>query len=209
MRNRIVMFAVASALCVATACGNPTPPEEVVLGSPAGADEVVTTSAPVSATNFRDEARLVAAEAREDALRERWYAVATWNLTVQWNEAVAAHEAEQARLAAEEEARRQAAAAEAEAEQEYEAPAPTGGGGGGSGRCGGNLPPCSVMECESGGDIHAQNPSSSASGKWQIIDSTWGNYMGYPTAASAPEWVQDQRAAEIYAGGAGRSQWAC
>ena len=78
----------------------------------------------------------------------------------------------------------------------------------GSGRCGGNLPSCCVMNRESGGDIHAQNPNSTASGKWQFINSTWNNYMGYPTAASAPEWVQDQKAAELYAGGAGASHWA-
>lgn len=200
MRNRIVMIAVAAALSVAVACASPTPPEEVVLGSPAAAVEV-SASAP-SAT-IQDEARIVARKVREDALRARWYAVAHWNAVVAWNEAAAAYEAEQARLAEE---ARQAAAREAERET-YRAPAPSNGGG--SGRCGGNLPPCPVMECESGGNIHAENPNSSASGKWQIIDSTWGNYMGYPTAASAPEWVQDQRAAEIYAGGAGRGQWAC
>jgi transcription elongation factor len=65
------------------------------------------------------------------------------------------------------------------------------------------------MMCESHGDIHAENPSSSASGKWQIVNGTWGNFMGYPTAASAPEWVQDERARQIYAGGAGRHHWVC
>jgi hypothetical protein len=79
----------------------------------------------------------------------------------------------------------------------------------GSGACGGDLPPCSVMECESGGSLTAQNPSSSASGKWQVIDSTWNNFMGYPTAASAPEWVQDEKARQLYAGGAGRGHWVC
>ncbi len=77
----------------------------------------------------------------------------------------------------------------------------------GNGQCGGNLPPCCVMNRESGGNITAQNPTSSASGKWQFLSSTWGNYMGYPTAASAPEWVQDKRAAELWAGGAGASHW--
>lgn len=77
----------------------------------------------------------------------------------------------------------------------------------GTGRCGGNLPPCCVMQRESGGSITAQNPSSSASGKWQFLSSTWNNYMGYPTAASAPEWVQDKYAAELWAGGAGAGHW--
>lgn len=79
----------------------------------------------------------------------------------------------------------------------------------GSGACGGDLPPCSVMMCESGGSLTAQNPRSTASGKWQILDSTWGGYGGYAHASDAPEEVQDARAREIYAGGAGRSAWVC
>ncbi len=83
-----------------------------------------------------------------------------------------------------------------------------------SGRCGGDLPPCSVMECESGGSLTARNPTSSASGKWQIINPTWkgteaGANSGVSSAADAPEHVQDAAAREIYAGGAGRSQWTC
>lgn len=79
----------------------------------------------------------------------------------------------------------------------------------GSGACGGDLPPCSVMECESGGNLLAQNPRSTASGKWQILDSTWAGYGGYRRAMDAPEEVQDGRAREIYAGGAGRRAWVC
>lgn len=78
-----------------------------------------------------------------------------------------------------------------------------------SGRCGGSLPPCSVMACESGGNLRAENPRSSASGKWQITDGTWGGYGGYSHASDAPESVQDERARQVYAGGAGRSQWSC
>jgi hypothetical protein len=83
------------------------------------------------------------------------------------------------------------------------------GGSAASGQCGGSLPSCAVMQCESRGDIHAENPRSSASGKWQILRSTWSGFMGYPTASSAPEWVQDAKARLIYAGGAGRSAWSC
>ncbi len=75
------------------------------------------------------------------------------------------------------------------------------------GACGGNLPPCCIMMRESGGDPSAVNPSSGASGKWQFMPDTWANYGGYPTAASAPEWVQDQRAAQVWAGGAGAGHW--
>lgn len=166
-------------------------------------------------------------KAREDFFHAvqvgRWNAAVEQNRINEWNAAVerirAEEEAARAAAVAEEAARAQraedAAAAASEPEEPEEdhshsADAPSGSSSGGSGgRCGGDLPPCSVMECESGGDINAENPSSSASGKWQIISGTWGNYMGYPTAASAPEWVQDQRAAEIYAGGSGRSQWQC
>lgn len=76
-----------------------------------------------------------------------------------------------------------------------------------SGRCGGSLPPCSVMMCESKGDNTAQNSTSSASGKWQITRGTWGGYSGYPSAASAPESVQDDKARQLWAGGAGASHW--
>jgi hypothetical protein len=43
----------------------------------------------------------------------------------------------------------------------------------------------------------AQNPSSSASGAYQWLDGSWATvsrmagYPGYPTASSAPPWVQD------------------
>lgn len=76
-----------------------------------------------------------------------------------------------------------------------------------SGACGGNLPPCCVMMRESGGNPTAVNTSSGASGKWQFMSGTWANYRGYPTAASAPEWIQDERAAQLWAGGAGAGHW--
>jgi hypothetical protein len=77
----------------------------------------------------------------------------------------------------------------------------------GSGACGGSLPPCYVMMRESGGDITAQNPTSTASGKWQFLDSTWAGYGGYAKARYAPEHVQDAKAAALWAGGAGCSHW--
>lgn len=77
------------------------------------------------------------------------------------------------------------------------------------GDCGGVLPTCSIMWCESRGDIRAQNPRSSASGKWQVTSGTWADFDGFGAARLAPEWVQDVRAAQIWDGGAGRSQWVC
>lgn len=69
----------------------------------------------------------------------------------------------------------------------------------------GVLPP--VSDCESGGDYTAENPKSTASGRWQIVDDTWNGYRGYSHASDAPPEVQDDKAAELWAGGAGASHW--
>jgi len=117
----------------------------------------------------------------------------------------------QAKIEADEAAAKAAAAAEAKAAAAPKSSSSDSGSAQyGSGACGGHLPPCSVMRCESGGNIRAVNPSGiRPAGKWQIITSTWGGYKGYATADQAPEHIQDERAAQIYAGGSGRSQWSC
>jgi hypothetical protein len=51
-----------------------------------------------------------------------------------------------------------------------------------------------VRECESGGSYTAQNPTSTASGAWQYLDSTWGGHRGFARAMDAPPRVQDLRA---------------
>ena len=63
------------------------------------------------------------------------------------------------------------------------------------------------MMRESGGNPTVYNPSG-ASGKWQFMPGTWAGYGGSGSATQAPEWVQDARAAQIWAGGAGASNWA-
>ena len=50
--------------------------------------------------------------------------------------------------------------------------------------------------------------SVGATGLWQFMYATWNHYQGYETAASAPESVQDAKARELWAGGAGASHWA-
>ncbi len=115
------------------------------------------------------------------------------------------HAAIEKLAAAEERAAAEQAEAErnAQAAQQQSAPQPVSA----SGACGGNLPPCCVMMRESGGNPTVVNASSGAAGKWQFMTSTWANYKGYPTAAAAPEHVQDERAAQLWAGGAGAGHW--
>lgn len=67
-----------------------------------------------------------------------------------------------------------------------------------------------IRYCESGNNYQAQNPSSSASGAYQFLTSTWRSLSasaGYATAASAPASVQDAAALELY-NQAGTSPWA-
>lgn len=91
-----------------------------------------------------------------------------------------------------------------------------------TGACGGDLPPCWVLARESGGDPRVWNGGcyapvgwqgrspcgvSSASGLWQFIRSTWAGYGGYLNAADAPPEVQNEKARQVWAGGAGCSHW--
>lgn len=67
-----------------------------------------------------------------------------------------------------------------------------------------------IRYCESGNNYQAQNPTSSASGAYQFLTSTWQSLSasaGYATAASAPASVQDAAAIELY-NAQGTSPWA-
>lgn len=69
-----------------------------------------------------------------------------------------------------------------------------------------------VRAHESRGDYTAQNPSSTASGAYQFLDSTWRNvapkagFPGYSRAKYAPPRVQDHVALWLYNNG-GKSAW--
>lgn len=64
------------------------------------------------------------------------------------------------------------------------------------------------MWCESGGSYSARNPSSTAGGKYQILQSTWDLYGGHGAPEDAPKAEQDRIAAEIWADSGG-SAWVC
>ena len=66
--------------------------------------------------------------------------------------------------------------------------------------------------CESGGDYKAEHGGdrggySTASGAYQILDSTWAGFGGYSHAADAPPAVQDEKARQLWNGGAGKNHW--
>jgi hypothetical protein len=63
-----------------------------------------------------------------------------------------------------------------------------------------------IARCESGGRYDAENPTSTASGRYQVLDSTWDGYGGYERAVDAPPEVQEAWAREAYAR-AGTAPW--
>jgi hypothetical protein len=54
-----------------------------------------------------------------------------------------------------------------------------------------------IRTLESGGDYSAESSSSTASGAYQFLDSTWGGYGGYARAKDAPPPIQDAAALEL------------
>lgn len=81
--------------------------------------------------------------------------------------------------------------------------APTGGSGLGT------LPPIfsTIEKCESGGNPHAQNPHSSASGLFQEIDSTWHAYGGTTTRAADASVAEQIAVTEHLYAADGLSPW--
>jgi peptidoglycan hydrolase-like protein with peptidoglycan-binding domain len=73
---------------------------------------------------------------------------------------------------------------------------------------GGYTIPSGIVQCESGGNYSAVNPSSGAGGAYQILPSTWSAYGGQGSPQNAPKAEQDRIAAAIYAR-QGASAWTC
>jgi len=71
-----------------------------------------------------------------------------------------------------------------------------------------------IRTVETGGDYTTTITSSTASGAYAFLDSSWGGFGGYQRAAYAPPEVQDQKAADLARsvlagnnGDASRSPW--
>jgi peptidoglycan hydrolase-like protein with peptidoglycan-binding domain len=82
------------------------------------------------------------------------------------------------------------------------------GASGASSSTSGYTIPSGIVQCESGGDYSAANPSSGAGGAYQIMPSTWAAYGGQGLPQDAPKAEQDRIAGEIYAN-QGSSAWSC
>lgn len=65
-----------------------------------------------------------------------------------------------------------------------------------------------IIACESGGDARAQNPSSTASGLYQFINSTWKAYGGSTARAKDASVSEQRRVAERAFAAEGYGPWA-
>jgi len=68
--------------------------------------------------------------------------------------------------------------------------------------------PSAIVQCESGGNFRAVNPSSGAGGAYQILPSTWRLYGGQGLPQDASPAEQSSIAAQIWAD-SGPSAWVC
>jgi resuscitation-promoting factor RpfB len=96
-----------------------------------------------------------------------------------------------------------APAASAPASTTSTAPATTQSSGGG-----GYAIPGYIVQCESGGNWHAVNPSSGAGGAYQIMPSTWRAYGGSGLPQDASPAQQSAIASKIWSS-AGAGAWQC
>lgn len=176
------------------------------LARPSGAPYLTFEGPDGGDVRMKNMARDIRQQAIEDFLAQ---AKANADAQAQ-REAAAQQEAARQEAARQEAARQQAARQQAYRHRSYSNTSSSSHQSGSStgGACGGDLPPCCVMNRESRGNPQAVNESSGAAGKWQFMPGTWNNYGGYSSASQAPESVQDAKARQVYAGGAGASNWA-
>jgi len=84
----------------------------------------------------------------------------------------------------------------------------SGSQGSGSSSSGGYTIPAYIVQCESGGNYSAVNPTSGAGGAYQILPSTWQAYGGQGLPQDASPAEQGAIAAKIWAA-QGPSAWTC
>lgn len=218
---RRTLALVAAVLLAFTACGPASDPPAAAGPVPASTSSSTSSSTSVAPPT---EARLVNAAGVAQA--ERFY--------LGLERQAEARAAELARIEAAEAAARAEAARVAErttttattatpAPSATTAPPASASSTPATGICGGDLPPCYVVNRESGGDPRIWNGScyapvgwtgksspcggSTASGIYQFVRGTWAGYGGYLNAADAPVHVQVAKAREVWAGGRGCSHW--
>jgi hypothetical protein len=190
----------------------------LVVGGGSGSSEAEVSTGPGSTTTTSSVR--VTEEQWDQAVNLQVWNQTVWNQTI-WNRVVAENEAK-AKAEAEEAARRAAAAQAAREEAAKEAavqttapapvarqaPAPAASTGSHGGVCNGiDLPPCYVVQRESGFNPAAENPVSTASGLYQFVDGTWAGFGGYSHAAYAPVSVQVAKARQVWAMGRGCGHW--
>jgi hypothetical protein len=73
---------------------------------------------------------------------------------------------------------------------------------------GGYSIPSYIVQCESGGNWHAVNPSSGAGGAYQIMPSTWQAYGGTGLPQNASPAEQSAIASKIWSS-SGPGAWQC
>ena len=186
----VFMVVLLTTVFVATACGK----DQAIIAGPAGADPTVVSTTGGTTTTVAPTTTTTVDPAAVQAFLDAWHESETTTTTAPPPPTTQAPKPKVTSPPTTGRPPVTSAPAPAPAQQ-------------GTGACGGDLPPCYVMMRESGGNITAQNPSSTASGKWQFLDSTWQGYGGYAKARYAPESVQDAKARALWAGGRGCSHW--
>ena len=187
--RRLSALLLAAGLLVVSSCGSPS------------SDRVVTVP-PRPPQTHKSEVDLMLSIAHREQTR-RIIEYVTLGLVLNYVGAVGRAEVEASR-----QRRNTNAPTHGRAGQRSSTSAPSSSGQVNGHPCGGDLPACYILARESHG-TNAENPRSSASGYWQFLDSTWNGYGGYRHASDAPADVQDAKAREVWAGGAGASHWAC